>query len=250
MKDIEVAKQKFSEYVSNYDMNNDKIELKHYHSLRVCDVCGDIADYLNLDEEQIYIAKLIGLLHDIGRFEQIKKYDSYNDMTTLDHGNYGIRILFEDNLIRNFIDIDKYDDIIKRAIGAHNKLDIPDYYSEEEVLYTKIIKDADKIDILYILALKDKTNIINSEDVSIEVIETFRSKRIIKYCLGLTELDQSIINIAFIYDLHFSYSIILLREKKYINIYIESLSLKTSKTIQIFKEIKNQISEDLSIKEG
>ena len=40
-----------------------------------------------------------GLLHDIGRFEQLKRYQSFIDSQTIDHANLGVTILFDDNLI-------------------------------------------------------------------------------------------------------------------------------------------------------
>ena len=58
---------------------------------------------LNLSEEDILLAELIGLLHDIGRFEQIKNYHTFLDKESIDHAEYGNKILFEDDLIRNFI---------------------------------------------------------------------------------------------------------------------------------------------------
>ena len=48
------------------------------------------------------------LLHDIGRFKQIKLYDNFIDnMENNDHADYGVKILFEENLIRKFIEDDK-----------------------------------------------------------------------------------------------------------------------------------------------
>lgn len=67
------------------------------------------------------LAELIGLLHDIGRFEQIKRYNTFIDKNSINHGQLGVKILFDDNQIRRFIKDSKYDDIIKTAILNHNR---------------------------------------------------------------------------------------------------------------------------------
>ena len=62
----------FDEYVFKYDMNDPDINYKYHHSYRVMDAMEILAIKLNLPEKDIHLAKVIGLLHDIGRFEQDK----------------------------------------------------------------------------------------------------------------------------------------------------------------------------------
>ena len=69
----------FSEYVSNFDMEDYHIKYKYNHSIRVAKICEALAYALNYNKEDIHIAKMIGLLHDIGRFEQLKSTGSYSD---------------------------------------------------------------------------------------------------------------------------------------------------------------------------
>ena len=59
----------FKTYVEMFDMNEPMIKLKYNHSLRVKDQCIKIAKSEKLDKKQIELAKLIGLLHDYGRFD-------------------------------------------------------------------------------------------------------------------------------------------------------------------------------------
>ena len=67
--DIIKAKKAFKEYVKNYDPNDKKVKLKIAHIERVSQIAKQLAENLNLDEEDVKLAELIGLLHDIGRFE-------------------------------------------------------------------------------------------------------------------------------------------------------------------------------------
>lgn len=90
---MEEAIKKFNEYVSSYDLNDPKILDKKGHSIRVMNIAKSIAESLKLSELEIYIATLVGLLHDIGRFNQVKIYGTFNDYESFDHGNEGFRVL-------------------------------------------------------------------------------------------------------------------------------------------------------------
>lgn len=81
---IEKAKQEFITYANNYDLENDHINRKKYHSLRVTEISEELAKRENFTEEEIEIATLIGLLHDIARFKQYTQYHTYRDADKVD----------------------------------------------------------------------------------------------------------------------------------------------------------------------
>lgn len=111
----EVAQIAFEKYLNNYDVNNGSINLKIIHTYEVVKKSEYITKQLMLNEEDICLAKIIALLHDIGRFEQIKVFGEFNDKN-IDYADYGVKILFEDGLIRNFVKVPDYDKIIYEAI--------------------------------------------------------------------------------------------------------------------------------------
>ena len=84
MIDIEKAKEEFLKYTANYDHHSEKIERKEKHSLRVVERSTMIANYLKLNEEDRLLAELIGLLHDIGRFEQVRRFNTFSDVKSGD----------------------------------------------------------------------------------------------------------------------------------------------------------------------
>lgn len=92
--EIEEIKRAFDEYVHNYDLNNYDISYKYKHSFRVKEISKTLAKYLYLNEDDIKLAEVIGLLHDIGRFKQLELFDSYKDKN-INHGELGVKILFE-----------------------------------------------------------------------------------------------------------------------------------------------------------
>lgn len=77
MIDVKQAESDFVEYVKKYDLNDFKIKLKLSHSIRVEQYAKQIAQSIELNDEDVEIATMIGLFHDVGRFEQIKRYNTF-----------------------------------------------------------------------------------------------------------------------------------------------------------------------------
>lgn len=92
----------FAEYVRNYDPSDEKIKLKIDHTYRVAGLCQRIAESLGLSEPDVDIAWFLGMLHDIGRFEQIRRFGTFNDAQSVDHAEFGADLLFKEGLIRKF----------------------------------------------------------------------------------------------------------------------------------------------------
>ena len=99
MIDFEKAEIAFKKYLQAYNLEYGKIELKIRHTFGVVNASEYIAKELKLSDEDIELAKLIALLHDIGRFEQIKRYDCFIDNKSIDHAILGNEILFNNMII-------------------------------------------------------------------------------------------------------------------------------------------------------
>ena len=93
MMDLQYAKKQFECYLNHYDRDDDKIRLKIVHTYGVVECSRQITQRMGLPEEDRQLAQLIGLLHDIGRFEQLKRYNSF-EPNTMDHASFGVQILF------------------------------------------------------------------------------------------------------------------------------------------------------------
>ncbi|MDE7062189.1 MAG: HD domain-containing protein, partial [Lachnospiraceae bacterium] len=99
MIDRQKVSKAFGDYVGNYDSTDEKVRLKIEHTYRVSELCENIAHSLGLDEEDISLAWFLGILHDVGRFEQLKNYGTFIDAQSIDHAMYGAEILFEQGKI-------------------------------------------------------------------------------------------------------------------------------------------------------
>lgn len=84
MLDLIHARQVFEKYLEQFDREDEKIKLKIVHTEGVIRCAQDICRRMNLSEEDCRLAELIALLHDIGRFEQVRLYDSF-EPTVMDH---------------------------------------------------------------------------------------------------------------------------------------------------------------------
>lgn len=244
MIDIEEAKNVFKEYVKNYNPEDGKIALKIGHILRVTEKSRKIAENLKLEAEDINLAELIGLLHDIGRFEQVRIYNTFYDKDSINHGEYGVKILFEDNLIRKFIQADCYDEIIKKAILNHNKPRIEEGLTNRELMHAKIIRDADKLDIYYTLLTEKLENSygckdISKEKITDEIYREFKEEHMINYKNLKTNADMLVAHIAYIFDFYYNYSLNIVKENKYIDKIEEKVNLQDKKAIEYLKEINH-----------
>ena len=220
--DIKNARIEFKNYIKNYNPNDPKIALKISHIERVSSKAKAITESLNLSEEDVKLAELIGLLHDIGRFEQIRIYNTFMDKDSVNHAEYGVKVLFEDNLIRKFVKEDTYDNIIKKAILNHNKgyLDIDKDLNERELLHTKLIRDADKLDIFYVLNNENMQviygNNIQNQKINKEVYREFFEDKYINYKNINSGLDLAIAHFAYVYDFNYKFTLQKIKDDQFL----------------------------------
>ena len=248
MIDLEAAKEEFNKYVKNYDLKEERIKAKVTHSFRVMELSTQIAKSINLTEDGIELATLIGLLHDIAKFEQFTK----RNVDSIDHGDYGEQILKANNYIRKYIKISDYDNIILKAIKNHNKFEVETNLTQEEELFTKIIRDADKLDIYYEAAeqfWKDAKKIVENSKITPYVEEEFLKRNTIerKKDVPLNQLDKMISTISFIYDINFLESFHIIKQKDYINKIINQFNFKDEETKEKVEKIRNLANEYLEI---
>lgn len=232
--------EEFTKYYDTFE-KEEAIIYKYKHSLRVMKIAESIALSLNLSEEEVYVAKLIGLLHDYSRFEQWKEFKSYNDLITFDHADMASDILFKRNEIEKY-DLDKkYYEIVRLAIKNHNKYKVP-RMSKKALLFTKIIRDADKLDILNLSTNSIITENGNKNYIHKAVDNYFFKHKSVRTPKLRTNNDLIVVKLAFIYDLNFSYSFNYIIKNKV----IEKLDSDVDKSL--FKKYIDEIEKYLKEK--
>ena len=253
MINLQKAKNEFINYTNQFDQENKNIKGKVDHSLRVMEISNELAEELKLEQEEIELATLIGLLHDIGRFEQRTKFNTFSDIKSIDHGKLGVEILEKNNYLDKFIETRQYDGIIKKSIRNHNQYKIEDGVNAKELQFCKLIKDADKIDIFYEATeffWQDEQihKEIEGSVITKEVWEQFQNQVLVENGTKKNELDHFIGLLSFVFDLNFKQSMQIILKNEYINKCINRFDFEQPKTKEQINIIKEQIDKYLKEK--
>ena len=250
--DRERVKNTFAEYTSGYNATDPKIKLKIDHTYRVAELCELIARDLKLDEYETDVAWLTGMLHDVGRFEQIKRYNTFNDAQSVDHANFGADLLFKEGLIDTYVDgshDDKYGIIVENAIRNHSAFRIDERLDEYTVMFCNILRDADKVDIFRVnvdTPAEDIYNVTTEElknsQVSPEVMAAFDERHAVLRSCKKTAVDHVAGHIALTFELVYPISLQIAKERGYLDkmMAFESDNEVTGKQ---FEEIRAKLNE-------
>lgn len=219
-------RQTFHEYTSHYDASNDKIRLKIEHTYRVAQLCERIAKSENMSDPDVDLAWLLGMLHDIGRFEQLKKYNTFVDSESVDHAVLGADLLFGvtgHGLIRDYVPENEEDALIETAVREHSTYRIRDCLDGRTKKFCHILRDADKIDILRVNVDFPPEEIYNttreklrSEEVTKEVLESYYEHHAVLRKLKKTSVDHLAGHCSLIFELVFPESLNVVREQNFI----------------------------------
>lgn len=222
--DYEHARAEFERYLDEYDREDEKIKLKIIHTYGVVACAEEIARRRGLSAEDAELARVIALLHDIGRFEQVRLFDSFFP-NTMDHAAFGTELLFgPKRYIRRFLDTDAFDAVIREAVADHSLLALPPIADERSLFHAKLIRDADKLD-------NCRVKLEESLEAMLEVPEEDAGKglispRVWQACLReesvdsadrVTSIDYWVSYLAQYYDVNFKETFDVIREQKYIS---------------------------------
>ncbi|MEE3486478.1 MAG: HD domain-containing protein [Bulleidia sp.] len=234
----------FEAYVSVFDLNDGMMKLKHEHSYRVADLCAEFAKSLSADEDLAY---RIGLVHDIGRFEQARKYHSFLDYQTMDHGDFGAALLKENDYVLNYADPNEAD-IMIQAVRNHNKYAVEEGLSETALLYARILRDADKTDILYLRGCHSYDSILKIDRDAIEhgtvspyVYSEAMQDHVIISSKRVTKLDRVVSMACLVYDMNWTYGIKTALENHYIEKLFDLYDYQNAEGKQQIKEIREHV---------
>lgn len=249
--DRERVKKAFAEYTRQYDSDDEKIKLKIVHTYKVAELSERIAVSLGLLKEDIDLAWLIGMLHDVGRFEQVRKFHTFEDAKSVDHAQMGLHVLWEEKRIRDYISDSAEDELIRLAIAQHNVYRIPEDLAARQAMFCNIIRDADKVDIFRVnteVALEDIYNVSSEElysaVVTDRVMEDFYQHHAVLRAHKASPVDHVVGHISLVFELVYPISLRIALEQGYVDrlMHFESHS---SVTRQQFREIRQEMERYL-----
>lgn len=245
---LEHALGQFESYILAYDKNDPKINLKITHTYRVMEICGILSEGMGLPEEKRNLAELIGLLHDIGRFEQLRLTNSFDD-SVIPHAKCSLMVLFDQGHLRDFIETEEYDTIIYESIKNHGVFLVDENLKGEELLFTKLIRDADKLDNFHTKLIERMETMLDvtmeeleMEEVSDYAYETFMDGRPLLNSKRETHLDMWVSYIGYMFDLNLPQSFAYVREHDYVNRLVDRVSYKNPEAKQRMEDMRKKMT--------
>lgn len=213
----------FSAYVKDYDIEDPKVKLKIEHTYRVAGFCQGIAGSLGLSREDTDLAWFCGLLHDVGRFEQLRNYGTFIDAESIDHAMYGAEILFGQGRIRDYAEDGSEDGLLRKVVSCHSAYRVPEEYDKRTKMFADILRDADKVDILRVnveTPLEEiynvPTEVLRSEAVTPRVLQAFQEGHAVLRALKRTAVDNVVGHISLVFELVFPASLQMVEEQGYL----------------------------------
>lgn len=248
--DFEAAKAAFETYLDEYDRTDDKIHLKIVHTYCVVECAEEIATRMYLGQEDVQLAKIIGLLHDIGRFEQIRRFHSF-EPGTMDHAVYGAELLFgPEKMIRRFVKEDTFDKLIETAIAKHSDFRLEGTSDAHTLLHARLIRDADKLDNCRVKledAMETLLDLSADEVGKYAISPKVREDAFAGKCIcskdRRTPMDYWVSYVAYFYDLNFRETLDIVAEEQYVKRIIGRVPYTNEQTKKTMEELERQLTE-------
>jgi hypothetical protein len=249
----------FEDYVSRFTSNDplvqENIELKAEHTLRVCEAIKDIGASLNLSGEEFCQAEITALLHDIGRFEQYRRYRTFADYQSEDHAGLGVQVIRTEGILQDFEQANA--DMIIRVVGHHNRANLPQEEEARCLFFLKLLRDADKVDIWHVVTeyYQNSDNNRNpaleldlpDEDrVSDSAYEALMKGNLVQM-MDLKSLnDFKLLQLGWVYDLNFRRTFQIVRERRYLEKIRQALPQNLSRVEEVYDRVKAYLERHAS----
>lgn len=218
--------------IDKYPDLSENIEIKVDHCWKVSAEIVGLARHLELPENDVLLAETIGLFHDVGRFRQYVRYQTFSDSKSQNHAELALDVLQEHKVLNDLSNEEQ--EVIQKAILNHSRAEIIPDENERVIFFSKLIRDADKLDIWrliteYYMIKEQKENktlqleLPDENAVTDEVLEAILNKQVVLKESMKTLNDFKLLQIAWLFDLNFLYSIQRVYEKGYLNKIFHSL---------------------------
>ncbi|MEA1981231.1 MAG: HD domain-containing protein [candidate division Zixibacteria bacterium] len=203
------------------------ILLKEKHTENVCREINSIGKELDLSDDELRLSDCMALLHDVGRFEQYLQYQTFSDSISENHAELGVKVIQDYGILNSFSDYVK--DLIIRAVRYHNRAVLPNDESETCIFFTKLLRDADKLDIWRVVTeyYHRKDRKINSTiELSLpdtpgftqSVYDDVINKKIVNAGSMQNLNDFKLLQIGWVFDINFIPALKEVKSRKYVEL--------------------------------
>lgn len=276
----EHIKKTFQEYTDRYDSANPKIKLKIDHTYRVANLCEQIAQSLELSAAEVDLAWLSGMLHDVGRFEQLRRYNTFSDAQSIDHARFVVELLYDEGLIADYVpEISTTESVadartwrsmgganesptaqsedmplsdilqtLRIAIGEHSAYRIQKGLDERTRMFCQILRDADKIDIFRVICdtpMEEvygfQTKDILRSAITPEVMQAFYEHHAVLRKLKKCPADYIVAHGSLTFELVYPESLRIAKEQGYLK-QMMSFQSENPDTAEIFEDLRKDLN--------
>jgi hypothetical protein len=209
----------FADYVGGFYTADPELRrvarMKERHTARVCMVVRRLGGTLNLQPRELVLAESMALLHDVGRFPQYATYRTFRDPDSENHALLGLRVIGRHRLLSGFNPAERRH--IARAVAFHNAAHLPDLPDPQSLGYLKLLRDADKLDILKVMIghygkrrlkgqVVDEFGVSAAAGCSGSVMDALRAGRVVPFADTRSVDDVRLLYISWVFDLNFKAS--------------------------------------------
>lgn len=279
----EHIKKTFQEYTDRYDSTNPKIKLKIDHTYRVANLCEQIAQSLELSAAEVDLAWLSGMMHDVGRFEQLRRYNTFSDAQSIDHARFAVELLYDEGLIADYVpeisttelvadartwrsmgganesptaqseDMPLSDILqtLRIAIGEHSAYRIQKGLDERTRMFCQILRDADKVDIFRVICdtpMEEvygfQTKDILCSAITPEVMQAFYEHHAVLRKLKKCPADYIVAHGSLTFELVYPESLRIAKEQGYLK-QMMSFQSENPDTAEIFEDLRKDLNDYL-----
>ena len=186
--------------------------LKIDHTARVCENIRLLGRSIHLPPDRMRLAEAIGLLHDVGRFVQYNRYRTFNDRKSANHAALGIEVVNEASVLDDLHNEDRA--TIMDAIRFHNAPALPRNKPPASMVFMRLIRDADKLDIWKVFAdyfrhdqRPEAAIVQHLPDLPVweaKIVNAITEKRMATFQNMKSLNDFKLLQLSWVFDLHFS----------------------------------------------
>ncbi|RLB29480.1 MAG: hypothetical protein DRH11_15960 [Deltaproteobacteria bacterium] len=243
----------FDSYVSRFDETradfHAAIELKRVHSLNVLKEARMITAQLKLEPRLAHLIHIASLFHDLGRFVQYEKFGTFDDGKSLDHAELSAEILEKESVLAKLGSSDKM--LVLHAISWHNKRKMPESMDYETGVTLKVLRDADKLDIIRLWvsnldASSEKYEVLTLKlkphpyYYSKEIFEDLCNKKLPLLRNAIWVNDLKLIVCSWMYDLNFHVTKKIVMGRRYLDKLADMLP-KNEKFDDIIERLRDEL---------
>lgn len=226
---LTALKEWFGRYCATFyssDENDQRnILLKVEHTRNVCSNMAAIFTEEGEGEEAAATAEAIALFHDVGRFEQYRRYRTFRDSDSVDHALLGVEVLTEHRVLDTLDPAERM--TICQAVRLHNVFAVPAQLSPDVVPFVRFIRDADKLDIWRVFielfdappehrASAATLGLPDTGSYTVELLKSLHEKKMIALSRLHTVNDFKLLQLSWIFDINTRAALGLMRERNYI----------------------------------